>query len=173
MVPFHTELTRRIRTSINRKKPTQSLLISLETCVSDHVTTSGSHIILNEWQISTGSSCHVTNSKFWFKAGTYRERRLGEVHTGNGTAIYEGIGTVDLKTVLPGGSTHTIRLNNVLYIPDYRTNIFSATLLYKDGYGCLAYDKVDRSDEGYSVWLVHMPSWTWDFGHVGADVGGW
>lgn len=104
--------------------------------------------LVDDWQVSTASSSHVTNSKHWFKAGTYQESRLRRVRTGNGEVSGEGTGTVEIRPALPDGQSHTIQLNNVLYMPNYPTSIFSAAMLYKNDKGYISKDNLYVTNSG-------------------------
>jgi hypothetical protein len=60
---------------------------------------------------------------------------LCTVNIVNGDTRPEGLGTIDIQTVLSDGTTKTIRLYNCLYIPTYSINLFSCyRLLQKGGY---------------------------------------
>jgi hypothetical protein len=77
----------------------------------------------NRWLADTSATDYITYNKFKFL--TYTDiPGLQTIGIVNGDTRPEGLGTIDIQTVLSNGTTKTIRLYNCLYIPTYPINLF-------------------------------------------------
>jgi hypothetical protein len=77
----------------------------------------------NRWLADTSATNYITYNKSKFLTYT-NILGLRTVSIVNGDTQPEGLGTIDIQTVLSDGTTKTIRLYNCLYIPTCPINLF-------------------------------------------------
>jgi hypothetical protein len=119
------------------KKPTQEKK-SINLVVSENEGTSGYGNILPtvlsvcqspEWWADTGANIHVGADISLFSS--YQCKRYGALLMGNRLHVCVlGVGTIILKFT----SGKTVLLKNVQHVPSIKKNLFSGSLLCRDGY---------------------------------------
>ena len=84
----------------------------------------------NQWWVDTGATRHVCSEKSMFS--TYQKFDQKErIYMGNSVvSMIEGSGAVILKFT----SKKTVKLNDVLHVPDIRKNLISGAVLSKKGF---------------------------------------
>jgi len=78
----------------------------------------------DKWYIDTGATDHICTSRKAFKEYTACKRR---VYSATGFVEAQGIGSVDLDTVLPDGSRSIVHLKDVLHVPLLFANLISGS----------------------------------------------
>lgn len=86
----------------------------------------------DRWLPDTGATDHITYDKAKFIDYT-KMTGLDSITTVNGPIRPEGMGTIELQTILSNGTTMSIRLYNCLYMPSCPINLLSAFKLYNMG----------------------------------------
>jgi hypothetical protein len=117
----------------------------------------------NSWIIDSGATNHCINTKTFYRTFRSLDDSLG---VGNGAKIkILGVGSIGLKSRLSDGTTTTIELKQVYYVPDLVMNLISTSELDSKGCStltkggtCKIFDKENReflsakSSNGY--WIV-------------------
>lgn len=102
----------------------------------------------NDWWFDSGATVHVCNDKNQFKV--YEDAAIGHevlMENHNKSKVF-GTGTVDINFT----SGKKLTLINVLYVPEIRKNLVSASLLCKKGMKTvLESDKLILSKNGVFV----------------------
>lgn len=78
----------------------------------------------SSWYIDTGCTDHICNSKHAFTSYTPMQR---QIKTASGVVEAEGMGAVEIKTLLPDGTTSRIMLKNVLHVAKIFANFISGS----------------------------------------------
>jgi len=113
-----------------QKKKAQSAHVSAESteaCITDVALTAVSTPIHSAWIFDTGSSSHMTSDLDKFETIIANH---GTVKVGGGVIlVHEGKGTCLVHPLLPDGTTTTVRLVNVLYVPTLGHSLLSWNVL--------------------------------------------
>ena len=115
---------RRLKAKNEEKKKESSAKVAREDN-SDHAlaSTVSNPSVTHTWIFDTGASSHMTRNKELFTQLSPIRRN---VKIGDSTRLQaQGKGTVILNCVLPDGSISSLRLNEVLYVPDLDCSLFS------------------------------------------------
>lgn len=99
-----------------------------------------------EWVIDTGTTDHMCNNLSIFT--THKPLNNYKIRQASGQIAAEAVGTVKLDWKHPDGTTHTITMTDVLYVPELFTNLLSAMKMRSRGV---------KFDSGDGV-LYHMAS---------------
>lgn len=87
----------------------------------------GSHALQKSWVLDSGASCHICNERSRF---TSFKPITDSIRTGDSQTDVSGIGEVRIRGKRPRtGETVVIKLSNVLYSPNFMTNLVSLKLL--------------------------------------------
>ena len=78
----------------------------------------------SSWYVDTGCTDHICNDKHAFTSYTPVQR---QIRTASGDVAAQGIGGVEIETLLPDGNTSRIMLKNVLYVPKVFANFISGS----------------------------------------------
>ncbi|KAI7703162.1 hypothetical protein KC353_g14273 [Hortaea werneckii] len=76
----------------------------------------------DRWYIDTGCTDHICNSRQAFTAYESTRKRL---QTASGFVEAEGVGQVEIETLLPDGKRGTVFLKGVLHVPGMFANLIS------------------------------------------------
>jgi hypothetical protein len=105
----------------------------------------------NWWILDTGSGIHITNNRDYFSTYTaLTDQEQFTVQSGtDGRATAIGRGSVPLVLTRPDGSTASVNISNVYYVPRFLTNIISSDAL-EDTYGLYhhAYSRTLQDSSG-------------------------
>lgn len=86
-----------------------------------------SYALQKSWVLDSGASCHVCNDRSRF---TSFKPITDSIRTGDSQTVVSGIGEVRIRGKRPRtGETVVIKLSNVLYSPNFLTNLVSLKLL--------------------------------------------
>ena len=92
-----------------------------------------SSVSRGKWIVDSGATCHMCNDREQFvkfeQLSESQEVTLGDGHTLRGT----GVGTVEIETLLPDGSTRKCKLQKVLYVPNLSYNLLSVSKAAETG----------------------------------------
>ena len=126
--------------SKNKQKPYQAN--SIETEDSDH----SFAFMLNEQQehskdcsllVDSGATVHILNNKDYFKSfDPHFKAKQHKIELADGTKIEgnaEGKGDAQITLVDSSGTFHEVKLQDCLYIPSFRQNIFSVSAATNHG----------------------------------------
>jgi len=80
-----------------------------------------------------GANRHVCNERALFVPYTLKPVRVKVMMGNSDTVTARAAGDVELISTLPDGKTRTVRLKNVLYVPECPKNLVSEVLLVKRG----------------------------------------
>ena len=88
---------------------------------------------MDYWIVDSGATCHICNDEQMFVELKYFRRSqtviLGDGHQLEATAG----GVIELRLVLPDGTTKKCRLDDVLYVPDLTYNLLSVSRMTEAG----------------------------------------
>jgi hypothetical protein len=84
------------------------------------------------WFLDSAATNHICQSKENFV--TYSAESLSSITVGGSNAVkVSGRGSIRIEFLLSDGSINEVLLTNVLYVPDFGTNLVSATALMSKG----------------------------------------
>jgi hypothetical protein len=81
----------------------------------------------------TAANRHVFNDRSKFISLIETANNNNNVHGSTGTTTAAGVGTVRLRVVKSDGNTEVLHLTNVLYCPDFATNVISQAPFKRKG----------------------------------------
>ena len=102
--------------------------------------------INNNLLVDTGATSHIVNdrSKFISFDNAFDPRaHVIELADGSKAKVVSGIGVAKIKLHDVNGSPHDLILNNALYVPSYKQDIFSVNAAVEEG-GSLSLDKRNK-----------------------------
>ncbi|KAJ5900417.1 uncharacterized protein N7473_004487 [Penicillium subrubescens] len=86
----------------------------------------------NAWIVDSGANVHICNRRDRFD---FLENDHFKISTGDGESSIEGVGSARLTVRNPwNGKQSVTKISNVLYAPDFHTNILSVSEIKKNGY---------------------------------------
>ncbi|XP_019258221.1 PREDICTED: uncharacterized protein LOC109236486 [Nicotiana attenuata] len=103
-----------------------------------------------EWWIDSGATYHVCANKELFTSYAPAGPNETVFMANSATAKIEGTGKIALKMT----SGKIVTLNDVLHVPEMRKNLFSTSLLVKNGFKCIFVS--DKVSVVLEVWLLGL-----------------
>ncbi|TQE08812.1 hypothetical protein C1H46_005583 [Malus baccata] len=121
----------------------------------------------NSWWFDTGCSVHITNTLHGFEKQKHTYKDSYNVFVGNGTKVgVEAIGVVKLKMK----SGFVLHLKDVLYVPDMRRSLISASKLVKQGFGFLCDDSCikffQKNKINSLLWTAILHDELWEIDYI-------
>lgn len=104
----------------------------------------------NSWHVDSGASMHMTMHRDWLTDIT--PSSVPSIKIANNKVLkVECCGNVCIKVNAKDGSTDSIQVRNVLYVPELKTNLLSVSKIIKSGcrvtfneYGCEVYNPSNK-----------------------------
>ena len=91
-----------------------------------------------DWLIDSGCTNHMFFNKQHFD--DYRAYKAGIIIADNTTVAIAGRETIEMKWLLPDGSSNLIRLDNVLHVPQLKCELFLISQATRKGLGVVFFD---------------------------------
>ncbi|KAF2891014.1 hypothetical protein ILUMI_15159, partial [Ignelater luminosus] len=107
------------------------------------------------WIADSGASEHMSNQKEWFE-NYYQFDKPTEIKIGNGSVINaQGKGKISL-IAFDGQDCIPTELNDVLYVPDIKFNLFSIGAAFDKGYTMMTDNKTCKIIKGNDVYAIGL-----------------
>lgn len=90
----------------------------------------------SSWVLDSGATRHMTSNIDFFKSLDTKYRSTVRVANQNTSTVY-GVGSGEVECVTKAGKKHTLRLDGVLYVPDFESGLISINVLDKEGFKVL------------------------------------